>query len=278
MQVTEITLSEILQKFDCLFLDVYGVLLDKNGLFNHTAAFIDRLRRENKKFMLVSNGAGRTLENTVSHYNKVGLKVSSEEVITSGSLLKEWVDSHNLAGIKAYAIGNPGSLNLVENSSLKLTQNGDFDVFLVMNQVDNLLEELDTTISLLVKKIDSGSYPKLVLPNPDFLYPKAEGDIGITSGAIANLIESVLKKRYGPNSPIEFIKLGKPYSPIFKKAVERTGAKNPVMIGDQIPTDVLGALNFGITGVLYSGGMTHLDSYQDASLAQKSFHVLKSFS
>lgn len=277
LKTSNITISEVINRYECLFFDVYGVLLDKRGLYGHTLPLFTKLRKLSKPFLLVSNGASKTLDETVSYYNKLGLQVNSSEVITSGSLLKDWVIQNNLTGAKAFILGDEPSKNIVKESGMDLVTQVDFEVFLVMNQTENLLPVLDQAITALISKIDSGSPFKMLLPNPDHLYPKSNSQFGITSGALANLIEGVLRKRYGKDMNYRFECLGKPYSPIFKKATEMVGTKNVAMIGDQYPTDIEGALNFGVDGVLYTKGMTKISSFQDFSVKDKAFYLLNSF-
>jgi ribonucleotide monophosphatase NagD (HAD superfamily) len=53
--------------------------------------------------------------------------------------------------------------------------------------------------------------------------------------------------------------LGKPHAPIFRKALERSGTRDMVMIGDQLETDIYGAVEFGLDAVLVNTGIAHPD-------------------
>ena len=68
-------------------------------------------------------------------------------------------------------------------------------------------------------------------------------------------------------SCIKFHKLGKPGSMIFQKAKKESKSNNPIMIGDQLETDILGGNNFGIDTALV---LTGLDSN---TLNQKKFYL-----
>ena len=54
--------------------------------------------------------------------------------------------------------------------------------------------------------------------------------------------------------------LGKPYNPIFEEAFHRVKHKKMVMIGDQLETDIKGAVHFGIDSVLIGTGITNLSN------------------
>jgi ribonucleotide monophosphatase NagD (HAD superfamily) len=116
---------------------------------------------------------------------------------------------------------------------------------------------MDAVLSRLISKFDRGESPLLILPNPDLIYPKARG-FGITCGAMALVIETVLKQRYPGRTDIRFVHLGKPETALFEEAARRACTRNLVMIGDQMDTDILGACRFGIDSALVSGGVAEL--------------------
>jgi ribonucleotide monophosphatase NagD (HAD superfamily) len=106
-----------------------------------------------------------------------------------------------------------------------------------------------------------------VLPNPDLIYPKADQGFGIASGSIALILEAALQRRYPSRPELRFTRLGKPHAAIFKKAHARSGTRDMVMIGDQLETDIRGAVEFGLDAVLVNTGVAKLDLNDvDASL------------
>lgn len=117
---------------------------------------------------------------------------------------------------------------------------------------------LDTSLSMLFNLLDTGKDIKLVSPNPDLIYPKDKNTFGFTSQAIVLILEAALRHRYPGNEKLTFTSLGKPYHHIFEEAYKRSGTKDMVMIGDQIPTDIKGANDFGIDSVLVGTGLTNI--------------------
>ncbi len=107
---------------------------------------------------------------------------------------------------------------------------------------------------MILRRIDSDRSVELILCNPDIIYPVSPGRYGFTSGGLAAMFEAVLVERY-PDHNYRFQRLGKPHAPIFAEAVRLTGAKRPLMIGDQLATDILGANRFGIDSVLVGSGL-----------------------
>jgi ribonucleotide monophosphatase NagD (HAD superfamily) len=90
--------------------------------------------------------------------------------------------------------------------------------------------------------------------NPDLIYPKAPGQFGFTAGSVALLLEAGFRRRLGADAPT-FTPLGKPNTPIYEEARRRVSG-NPVMVGDQLETDIAGALACGIDAALLTTGVT----------------------
>jgi ribonucleotide monophosphatase NagD (HAD superfamily) len=118
----------------------------------------------------------------------------------------------------------------------------------------DFLPGIEHALSAAVRALDAGRALHLVLPNPDLVYPKPDGELGLTSGAIALVIEAVLARRF-PSRHAAFDRLGKPAPALFERAARTTGvaADRLVMIGDQLETDVAGARAAGIATALVDG-------------------------
>ena len=98
---------------------------------------------------------------------------------------------------------------------------------------------------------------KLVLPNPDFVYPNGPESFRFGAAAFVDLLEQALNRLHGTHESLVATKLGKPFSPIYLEAIGRAGSSNVVMIGDQLETDILGANRSGIASALVTTGINH---------------------
>ena len=135
----------------------------------------------------------------------------------------------------------------------------DFDVVIVGDQSGfPFLETVDAVMTALFRKFDAGQKVHLVLPNPDLIFPDADG-FAMASGSVSMLLEAALELRY-PNRPdLRFVPLGKPHAAIFEEALRLTGTRDMVMIGDTPETDILGANDFGLDSVLVTTGVASSD-------------------
>ena len=135
----------------------------------------------------------------------------------------------------------------------------DFDALVIGDQAGfPFLETADTLLSALFSKIDAGQSPRLILPNPDLIYPEGDG-FGFASGSVALIFESALALRYPDRPDLRFTRLGKPHPAIFREAFRRSGTMDMVMIGDQVETDIRGANDFGIASALIGTGISAYD-------------------
>lgn len=281
---TSATFAEVIGRYDAVFLDVYGVLLNAEGLYSHTADLISWLQAEGKPFLLVSNGSSRTLAESAKAYRSKGLAVSEQEVMTSGALLKHWAEAEGLIGKKVHILGRSASYDVIAEAGLIPAQNSeDVAAVVVLNQAEPLLTQIDDALTLIIRQLDADKPLKLVVPNPDCLYPRGAQTFGITAGAIAELLEGALAKRYGAGSQLTFTRLGKPYPLIFSQAIaklstiwNRPFAKERIlMVGDQIATDIKGALEYGLGAMLYQGGVANIAKFKGHGLSRsdRSFYV-----
>ena len=115
-----------------------------------------------------------------------------------------------------------------------------YDWNVAINKVVNLLRK--TAIPVIVA-------------NSDLIYPIAQNDVSIATGAIAKLVASIVGRK--------FIYYGKPDVQMFLYAFEDLKKDDPqldkskiLMVGDTLHTDILGATKFGIDTVLVLSGNT----------------------
>lgn len=261
------TLAELDADYDVLLFDAYGVLVDLSGPRPGAARWLEDFERRGRPWLIVTNDASRRPERTAERYRGFGLPVRPEHVVSSGSLLPGWFEREELAGARTCVLGPEDSASLARDGGAEVVPHGeDFEVLVIADEAGYpLLSGLDDTLGALLRRIDRGDPVRLVLPNPDLIYPKSERDFGFASGSLALMFEAALRRRYGARPELAFEALGKPESPIFEEARRRTGGGRTVMVGDQLETDIAGARRFGWDAVLVAGGVASgHDSAEDA--------------
>ncbi len=255
------TIDALLERYDGLLLDALGVLIAEGAALPGAAELIARLNGTGKPYLVVSNDASKLPETASARFRTLGLDIAPERILGSGMLLARHFAAHGLAGKRVAVLGPPGSVRYVEQAGGAVAPwDGEFDVLVIGDESGfPFLEGVDRTLSSLYRMLDRGERVHLVVPNPDLVYPRAGGDFGIAAGSMALMFEAALALRYPGRTDLRFVRLGKPHAPIYEEAVARLGTRNAVMIGDQLETDVRGALAFGIDAALVEGGVSRLD-------------------
>ena len=267
---TAVTIDRLIQDYDTLLLDAYGVLVDATGPLAGAADLIARLRSLGKPFFVVTNDASRLPSTCAARFARYGLTIADDEIITSGSLLADYFERRGLHGAPCAVLGPADSMTYVREAGgviVELSPEAPIRALVVCDDSGYpFLETCDAALSAVFRHFDRGDAVDLVLPNPDLIYPKTPGAFGFTAGAVALLIEAALERRY-PNRGARFDRLGKPGAALFEAARRRAGGGRLVMIGDQLETDIAGARAAGIDAALLSAGVSQWNDSVPAASA-----------
>ena len=254
------TLGELIRLFEVLLLDSYGVLIDHHEVLPGAVDLVARLNHTYKPYLVLTNDASTSVVETSRRFHERGMAIPPERIITSGSLLAGYFRRNGLVGSRCVVVGPDGAREYVAEAGGRLEtlgENSRPDVLVVCDEAGApFLETVDTALTMLIRTIDRGKRVRLVLPNPDRIYPKGAQRYGLAAGSIAGFIEEALRLRYPGRRDLRFARLGKPYRAIFAEAHRRSGTRHMVMIGDQLGTDIAGAVRFGIDSALVGTGLT----------------------
>jgi HAD superfamily hydrolase (TIGR01459 family) len=259
------TTRELLDRYDGVLLDIYGVVLDASGALPGARELVDELHRRGVPYAFVTNDASRSLATYVEKLAGLGITVDPPRFVTSGSLLPGYFAARGLAGARTCVLGTFDSEDFARQGGatlVPLARGMDIDVLAVCDDSGfDFLPGMEWALSAVVRAVSAGRRPALVLPNPDLLYPKGEGELGFTAGAMAMLLEAGLERRF-PNEPHVFDRLGKPQPHRFHAAATQLGVSPDrlVMIGDQLETDIAGANAAGVASALLAGSISRWDA------------------
>ena len=169
---------------------------------------------------------------------------------------------HKRHGSLCAVLGTSDSTLFVEQAGGTLVAaDTDFDVLVVADENGfDFVTQVDAAITSLFRAIERGKTVRLVLPNPDLIFPHGEHSFGIAAGSVALIIEAALRRRYPQRDDLAFDRLGKPHPDLYEAAMTRFGTRNAVMIGDQLETDIAGALSCNIHCALIATGVAVVNS------------------
>lgn len=252
--------AALVERYDVVLLDSYGVLVDEHGALPGATAFLARLRAAGRRWMVLSNDASRRPERSVQRYAERGLDIPAPQLLTSGDLIAPHFAAHGLAGRRCVVLGPPDSeARVAEAGGVVVPRDDPTLQVLVVCDDDGypFRETIETLVGTLYARFGAGQPVHLVLPNPDLVYPRAPGRFGLTAGSVAAVLQGALALRW-PDDPPRFCALGKPHAAIFEQALARLEVQagdRVVMVGDQLATDVAGARGVGIDAVLVGTGV-----------------------
>lgn len=258
--VPAISMGWLLAAYQGILLDAYGVLITHDGAMPGAASLVRRLHETSAAYLVLTNDASRSPRASADRYREMGLPIPADRVITSGSLLLPYLEEQGLKGTRCVVLGTGDSVRYVEDAGgivVPTAPDAEAECLVVCDERGYpLRESLDAAITLLYRRIDRGLPVRLILPNPDLVYPAGDGRFGFTAGAVAALLEAGLRRRYPHRGDLRFERLGKPHPLIFEEAMRRLGTRNVVLVGDQLDTDIRGAADCGIDSALVLTGIT----------------------
>jgi ribonucleotide monophosphatase NagD (HAD superfamily) len=267
-----IAIRALLDRFDGLLIDAYGVLVDATGLLPNARELLAELARRRIPYAIVTNDASRSRETYARRFAAAGVDVAPERIVTSGSLLADWFRARGLAGARTCVLGPEDSFDYVRAAGgvpVPPSAGVALDALAVCDDDGyDFLSGIEHALSAVVRAVDAGRDVPLALPNPDLVYPKRDGELGLTSGAVALVVEAVLARRF-PARRLVFDRLGKPAPDLFARAARELAIAPArlVMIGDQLETDVAGANAAGIATALLDGVSRWADARTTATVA-----------
>ena len=257
-------LIDLLDEFDGLVLDGYGVINVGDGQIDGIAALLDAAASRDKPVLVLTNGGSFSAEQTWKKYQGWQLPIARDDVISSRDAF-------------VFDCGKR------QNNLMDLTRIGCFgrniealagDHILVYGRDDDFWQQADEFVFLGAldwHEVDQAAfevamitYPRrLHIANPDVTAPQADGKFSTEPGYwTARMIQAAANQ----GIEVDVRWYGKPYGSAFNLALARMQIRlgnlsgrpfdHPfdksriAMVGDSLHTDILGGAAVGMTTVL----------------------------
>ena len=254
-------ISEISDKFDVYFIDLWGVIHNGVQCYPEALKVLEKLKEQNKKIVLISN-APRPAAVVKVFLETIGLKSSCYDfLVTSGDITREYI-SLNSSKKNFYHLGPTRDIDLFKDLNVSLTSKEECEEIICTGLVSDEEEKLQDYKTLLDfflnKKIP------LICANPDEVVARGE-KIVFCAGALANQYKQ-------EGGVVRYF--GKPYSEIYSFALKKIRAHkdfkdkkeiNTLVIGDNIKTDIKGANLSNLDSVLILNGI-YKDFFRDGTV------------
>ena len=116
--VYEITVPEVIERYEALLLDAYGVLVDSSGARLGAKQLIDLLNRIRKPYYVLTNDSSRLPGTNAKRYQSFGLDIESDRVVTSGVLIGAYLRDHDLVRSNCVVVGTEDSIQYVSDAGV----------------------------------------------------------------------------------------------------------------------------------------------------------------
>ena len=256
------SISDIISLYDVFILDQWGVMHDGYKGYDHAINAVEKLIKENKKLIIISNSSKRK-NSSISRLKSLGFdKNHFIEVMTSGEMVWQEIAT----SIENYGNDLQNCFHIYDstkedglefrNGLEKLnfvSKINDANFILACTPFEKT-EPIDY-IPILKDAVDMNLV--MFCANPDFVTIEKNNDKNIyCMGTVADLYDHMGGK---------VVILGKPSKEIYEESCKKIVNLNKskiVAIGDSLDHDILGANNFNIDSVLISTGI-HKDLFEN---------------
>jgi HAD superfamily hydrolase (TIGR01459 family) len=241
-------LSEIAGDYDAAICDVWGVLHNGKQAYLAAADAMRRFRETRGPVVLLSN-APRLADGVESLFDRVGLpRDFYDGIMTSGIAARaDLVRRTETGPVSMFYLGPPRDNPLYEGLNIELSTPETAEIVLCTGFYDDEVETPEDYRGML-ENFRARGLPFLCA-NPDIIVQRGDKII-FCAGAIARLYEQMGG---------EVVYYGKPYPPVFEQALAEAHSiapvKRPLVIGDGIETDILGAQRVGFDALFIGGGI-----------------------
>ncbi len=235
--------SEIRNKkgFIC---DMDGVIYHGNKLLPGVKEFMDWLEKNDKQYLFLTNGSGRSPRELAQKLERMGLNVGEEHFYTSAQATAAFL-ADQCPGGSAYVIGEPGLTYAMYEAGFSMNDiNPDYVVFGMTTSLN--YEQIQKAARLVM----NGA--KLIGTNSDLTDPSEQGIIPACRALIAPIEMATGRKAY-------FV--GKPNPLMMRHARTKLGTHRAetILIGDRMDTDIIAGIETEMDTVLVLSGVTAME-------------------
>ncbi|MEA5079837.1 MAG: HAD-IIA family hydrolase [Anaerolineaceae bacterium] len=228
-------------------IDMDGVLVKGKALIPGADQFIEKLRKTDTKFLILTNNPLYTQRDLEYRLRSSGLNVPAENIFTSAMATARFLQNQRPNGT-AFVIGETGLTQALHD--VGYVQTDSRPDYVVLGEVNSYNFEV---ITKAIRLINDGAL--FIATNPDNTGPIESGIVPAT-GAMAALIEKATGK-----APF-FV--GKPNPLMMRTAMRYLGvhSENTVMVGDRMDTDVVAGVMSGLETILVLSGVSTMEDVE----------------
>jgi HAD superfamily hydrolase (TIGR01450 family) len=245
--------------YDAALLDLDGVLYLGPEPVVHAAAAVAGARAGGMSVVFVTNNASRRPETVALHLSDLGIPAQAQDVVTSAQAAVHWLAERLPLGAGVLVLGSDALSEHVAEQGLHPLRSAD--------GARGVVQGLSTTTSwtdLAEACVALRSGALWVAGNADSTYPSPRGPLPGNGALVAALTVATGR---------EPVVVGKPSPQLHAESVARVGARRPLVVGDRLDTDVLGAVRVGADSLLVLTGISDREALLRAPRGSRPTYV-----
>ena len=225
-------------------LDMDGTLYLDDFLFDKVPEFLSLIRRQGGRYLFLTNNSSRGVEGYVAKMRRLGIETTPEDYLTSADAAQHTLLTE-FPGQRCYVSGTASLKAQLAGAGVPITDALSDDIAVLLSGFDTELtfQKLEDNCILLNRGV-----PWLAT-NPDWVCPTWYGSVP-DCGSVCEMLWRATSRR-----PVV---IGKPEPLMPQLAMLEAGvsARETLLVGDRIYTDIASGANAGIDTLLVLSGET----------------------
>lgn len=241
--------------YDAGLLDLDGVLYRGPDPVEHAADGVAAARAAGLRIAFVTNNASRHPDVVAAHLRELGIPAEPAEVVTSAQAAARTVAAAVPRGSAVLVLGTDALAETVAAAGLRpvrrIAEAGPDGVVAVVQGLagtTSMADLSEATVALRAGALWVAGNTDATFPSPRGLLPG--------NGAFVSLLQSI--------TGLEPVIAGKPDPALHRESLARVQSRRPLVVGDRLETDVLGAVRGGADSLLVMTGVTDVEALQAA--------------
>ncbi|MDT7537132.1 MAG: glycerol-phosphatase [Actinomycetota bacterium] len=230
------------EAYDAALYDLDGVLYLGAESVAHAADSVARATSAGMRSAFVTNNASRPPATVAAHLRELGIPAEAGDVVTSAQATARLLREQLPEGATVLVVGAKGLVREVRNAGFVAVEADSPDVRAVVQGYGpdvGMRQLAEAALALRRGAIWIAANTDTTLPSPRGLVPG--------NGALV----AALRVSTGREPQVA----GKPERALHAESVARVGAARPLVVGDRLDTDVLGAVHGGADSLLVLTGV-----------------------
>ena len=233
--------TSVIAGHDVALFDLDGVIYLGPNAVEGAHEGVEALKARGVRVVYVTNNAARSGAVVAGHLTELGFPSTEDDLVTSAQAAQGLLERELEPGSKVLVSGTQNLIDhVIAAGMVPVTSATDEPVAVIQGYDPQMTWPRLDEVGFAVQ---NGA--TWYATNTDSTRPTDRGLVPGAGAAIAAVRSTV---NHDP------IVVGKPHRPLLEEAVRRTGAENPIFVGDRIDTDIQGARRVGMDAFMVFTG------------------------